>query len=304
MIPLAEPNLTGKEQEYVADAIASGWVSGGGQYVERFERMVAKSCGRKWAVATVTGTAALHAALRASGVRKGDFVRMPSMTFMGAANAVLYLGAEPEFLDIDTGWRPTVSWVGQVADAAPAIGLRWPEGSKMLCFSFNGNKTITTGQGGAIVGNDPEDYERVLHLVSVAKTKGYECDEIGFNYRMSNVNAAIGCAQMEKLDEFWVAKKRIISRYKEAGLSMLDGNWMALWCASERDKIIRYLRDAKIDARPFWKPLHLQQPYKIFEREPLPNTEALWDKLICLPCSTNLTEADQDTVIKVCAEFL
>ncbi len=304
MIPLAEPNLIGKEQEYVADAIASNWVSGGGQYVERFERMVAKACGRKWAVATLTGTAALHAALRVSGVRKGDFIRMPSMTFMGAANAVLYCGAEPEFIDIDTGWSPTVSWVGRVADAAPAIGFHWPNDIHLACLSFNGNKTVTTGQGGAVVGNRPEDRERVLHLVSVAKTDGYECDEVGFNYRMPNVNAAIGCAQMERLDEFWTDKKRIISRYKEAGLGMVDGNWMALWRVSDRPRIIHHLRAAKIDARPFWKPLHMQRPYKIFEREALPNTEALWDKLICLPCSTNLTQADQDKVIKECARFL
>lgn len=305
MIPLCEPDLTGKEREYTSEAIASGWVSGGGPFVERFEVMVAQACGRKWAVATITGTAALHVASKVKRLGFDDPIAMRSMTFIATANAARYLGANPLFFDIEDDWSPDTSWVGGkhgTVDAAPAIGKALTDGD-MVCLSFNGNKTVTTGQGGAVAGDDPEDEREIRHLINVAKVNQHEFDAVGFNYRMPNLNAAMGCAQMERLVEFRRRKLDIWIRYQQAGFNLVDSAWMAIAKLDDRDYAIHALREQDIDARPFWKPLHLQEPYKDCPRDPLPNTEAIWHKLVCLPCSTNLTEADQDKVIK-CAESL
>jgi perosamine synthetase len=193
--------------------------------------------------------------------------------------------------------------VGPVIDAAPMLGnlLDGDGDGPMACLSFNGNKTITTGQGGAVVGDDPEQERQVRHLASVAKSGPYEFDRPGFNYRMPNLNAAMGCAQMERLEEFRAAKVLTMQRYRQAGLDMLPSGWMAVWYAGDnRMTKIMHLNALGIDARPFWKPLHLQAPYRDCPRAPLPSTEAIWDKLICLPCSTNLTAEDQDRVIEGC----
>ncbi len=300
MIPLAEPNLGHKAREYVERALLSGWVSGGGEYVDRFEEMVAKACGRKWAVATITGTAALHAALSLYDL-SGKRVKMPSFTFIAAANVLHQLGATPWFYE-KTNQPLDWSRIGPIVDAAPAVGLGRdiPGNGHMVCLSFNGNKTITTGQGGAVVGDDPDQEHEVRHIISVAKSGVYEFDRPGFNYRMPNLNAALGCAQMERLDEFRAKKRAIMERYTDAGLSLLSSSWMAVWVTSSRMTKIMHLRAMGIDARPFWKPVHLQEPYKDCPKEDLAATEEIWERLICLPCSTHLTVEDQDRVIDVC----
>ena len=296
-IPVAEPNLSGKESHYAAEAVISGWVSGGGKYVDRFEEMVAEATGARWAVAVLTGSLALEIALVAC--REGwPRIPMPSLLFVAAANAAIRARCQPLFVDIDDGWGPDISAVGPIFDAAPAIGSVCPG---VVCFSFNGNKTITTGQGGAVVGNDPDVERTVRHLCEVAKVKDYVVDGVGYNARMSNVAAAIGCAQMERLPEFLERKVTIMRRYRDAGLKVGRSVWMALLeTESPRDHVIQALAARGIEARKFWMPLHLQGPYKDCPRDPLPNTEALWQKLVCLPCSTGLTDEDQDKVIDAC----
>ncbi|MGI9492330.1 MAG: DegT/DnrJ/EryC1/StrS family aminotransferase, partial [Geminicoccaceae bacterium] len=265
MIPVAEPSLSVKETEYVQRAIITGWVSGGGEWVERFEEMVAKAVGRRWAVATLSGTMALHVALDAVGTKPGHTVEMPSLTFCAAANALSWIGATPHFVDIEKNWSPDFSWIGSdVFDAAPAIARQhWPNWwrvpwkTECAILSFNGNKTITTGQGGAVVGDDDDLRRQVLHLANLAKVRDYQVSEIGYNARMANVNAAIGCAQMERLEEFRGCKDSIMRRYKTAGLSLQASAWMALWQIPQdvtRESAILHLEDAGIAARPFWQP--------------------------------------------------
>jgi dTDP-4-amino-4,6-dideoxygalactose transaminase len=183
-----------------------------------------------------------------------------------------------------------------VFDAAPAIGQTF-YGSELACLSFNGNKTITTGQGGAVVGDCPKKELKVRHLAKVAKVRNYEVDEIGFNYSMPNLNAAMGCAQMERLDEFLESKRKIMARYRDAGLELVASRWMALWETENAPRALVFLHEAGIEARPFWVPLYRQQPYKNCLRDLTPNTESLWRRLVCLPCSTGLTRDDQDKVL-------
>lgn len=305
MIPVAEPDLSANESTYVRNAISSGWVSANGPYVEEFEERIAKVSGRSWCVATVTGTAALHTALYAAGVHRGVSVSIPALTFIATANAVKFCGAEVQVRDIDTGFPDSCllrSSFLTVADAAPSVGE--PYHSKrgwMACLSFNGNKTITTGQGGAVVGDDLTLYRKVRKFVNVGRDKGYDFGEVGQNYGMSNLSAALGVAQLERLREFKAKKRQIIDNYEYNGFKMLPSSWMAVAVVDDRDALIRFLAKEGIEAKPFWKPIHLQPSYRDVKRTKLVKTEALWQKLVCLPCSVNL---DQDRVLEVCERFV
>lgn len=299
MIPLAEPNLSGKEAEYALEAVATNWISARGPFVERFEDMVAKACGREWCVATVTGSMAIELAVTSAGLAYGMQVKMPSFSYVAAANAVHRRGASILFEDIEQDWSYDRTDLGGVIDAAPAVGVKQP--GLMCCLSFNGNKTVTTGQGGAIVGNKPEFEEITRHLANHAKMDGYHYNAVGYNAGLSNLSAAVGCAQMERLKEFLEKKANIRFRYRRADIELVgDGgsNWMALAKASDRVDMIHKLRDKGIDARPFWTPLHMTDAYKVAARTLLPATTELYRKLVCLPCSTHLSEQDQSKVIE------
>jgi perosamine synthetase len=333
-IPLHEPEFSGREAEYVKDCIETGWVSSAGTYVDRFERDLAQYTGASYAVAVVTGTAALHLSLLLVGVQQGDEVIVPSLTFVATANAVSYCGATPHFVDIapdSLGVDPDkldahlrdilVSRGGRkvnrvtncpvsavivmhafghpaaidrlqeicarhglplVEDAAEAIGSTW-NGRHCGTFgavgtlSFNGNKIVTTGGGGAILTSDPAIAKRAKHLSTTAKVPHawlYVHDELGFNYRLPNLNAALGCAQLERLDEFVVAKRRLASTYDDAfkpieGLRFLrepSGSRSNYWLnaimlgvahgVTARDAVLDRLNKAGYLARPAWMLMH------------------------------------------------
>ena len=279
-VPLHEPEFAGREWDYVKDCIDTGWVSSAGVYVDRFERDLAALTGAKHAVAVVNGTAALHLALLLVGVRPGDEVIVPTLTFVATANAVAYCGAVPHFADATfpslgldpdkldrhltdilesdggrkinrlTG-RPVAAVVVMhafghpaeieqlievcarhglplVEDAAEALGSTW-RGRHCGTFgtvgtlSFNGNKVVTTGGGGAVLTNDPAIGKRAKHLSTTAKVAHpwlYVHDEVGFNYRLPNLNAALGCAQLEQLPRFVTEKRRLAAAYATAFASV------------------------------------------------------------------------------------
>lgn len=208
-----------------------------------------------------------------------------------------------------------------VADAAAALGATCTGrrvadlGADLSVFSFNGNKTVTAGGGGAIVGQDDALCARVRHLTTTARSgPDYTHDMVGFNYRMTNVTAAVGCAQMERLDYYVFRKRAIAARYNDA-LAHLPGfdafpapDWAESACwfsgvtvtppaAPSAGMILDSLRFNDIDARPFWKPVNRQAPYSTAPCGQLDVTERLWQRIVVLPCSTSLTDADQDRVI-------
>ncbi|MEO5362697.1 MAG: aminotransferase class I/II-fold pyridoxal phosphate-dependent enzyme [Magnetococcus sp. DMHC-8] len=208
-----------------------------------------------------------------------------------------------------------------VADAAAALGSRLQgrpvgaSGADLTVFSFNGNKTVTTGGGGAVVGDRDTLMQLVRHLSTTARQgENYDHDRIGFNYRMTNVQAAVGCAQLERLEQFVQAKRRIRQRYDAAFASCArltpfpapPGFESACWFSGavvagvtwdEMVALLAGLRQEGIAARPFWKPIHLQTPYRAAPRTPQPVADGLWFRVLTLPCSTGLTEPDQDRVI-------
>lgn len=215
-----------------------------------------------------------------------------------------------------------------VADAAAALGATDRGrpvarlGADLSVFSFNGNKTMTAGGGGMVVGDDAALLARARHLSTTARVGAdYTHDAVGFNYRLTNLQAAVGCAQMERRDALVGRKREIAAAYAEAfadlpgtgGFPAPAGVESACWFSgltldAARADRLPALREAwhaaGIDARPFWKPLHLQAPYADAPREAAPVAEDLWRRIVTLPCSTNLTAAEQATVIAAVRDTL
>ncbi|MEM7731106.1 MAG: DegT/DnrJ/EryC1/StrS aminotransferase family protein, partial [Pseudomonadota bacterium] len=244
-IPVSRPHFYGRESEYVAEAMASTLISGGGPFVERMEALVSGAAGTRSAVAVANGTVALDLALSVLGVAPGDEVIVPDFTMFSPIGAVLRSGARPVPVDADCTWNmdpaavefaitPRTRGIVMVhtyghpadgtalrriadrhglwllEDAAEAMGATLdgrPVGSfgTVATFSFYSNKVVTSGEGGAVVSDDHALVERMRCLRNLAFGPDWETrfvhDAIGFNFRLSNVLAAIGCAQLENLDE-------------------------------------------------------------------------------------------------------
>jgi perosamine synthetase len=285
-IPLAEPNIQDGELQ-AADAALSANGPRMGSYIPRFEEKIAEASGTKWAVATITGTAALHMTIGLLGI--SGKVTVGAHTFPAASHMLRQNGCAPVYIDApvnhDFQWIVTEDkpWP-IVVDMAPAIGLQ-AQGT-LACLSFNGNKTLTTGQGGAIVGDDA-DLQELVRRELTPKDGGV------FNYQMANLNAAIGCAQMSRLDSLMDRKNEIWERYADK-LPMCfagDSRWMAIVDLSpvSATSLVSILGDKGIEARHFGK----SQTSDIPDRQ-----------LVALPCGTTLMDEQQDKVIEACAEYL
>lgn len=367
-----EPCFAGNEWKYVKDCLDTGWVSSAGTYVSRFEKMAAGWTGARHAVAVVNGTAALQLALELAGVSRGDEVLMPSLTFIATANAAVYLGASPRFIDVEeatcgldpdavarylerscrrskgrcynraTGARVAACvpmhafghavrlerllsacaehGVPVVEDAAEAVGSRYRGkalGSfgKLGVLSFNGNKIITTGGGGMILTDDDALAARAKHLSTQAKSDAaaFWHDAVGYNFRLPNLNAALGVAQFEQLDGFVEKKRRIAGWYRELlegarGLTVVwepegcRGNfWLnTLRCdtPARAARVLKTLNAAGLASRPIWAPCHRQPPLKRFPAEDLTWTDRLWKTCVNVPSSATLTRGDVEAVAR------
>lgn len=362
-IYLHEPLFIGNEKKYILDAIDSTFVSSVGKYVNRFEEEIAKIAGTKYAVATVNGTAALHAALIVAGVKKGDEVLSQSLTFIATANAISYIGAKPIFIDVDmdtmgmsskslqyfleanalikdgkcfnkktgnkiSGCVPMHTFghpckideiaeicnewkIALIEDAAESLGSYYKNqhtGSfgLMGTFSFNGNKTITCGGGGAIVTNDESLARKAKHLTTQAKIPHqweFKHDMIGYNYRMPNLNAALACAQLEQLSNFVKNKRELAHLYKayfqnNKEITFMDEpqnsksnfwlNTIYFKSKIERDLFLQETNENGVMTRPVWA---LMSKLKMFENcinDGLKNSLILENSLVNIPSSVRL----------------
>jgi perosamine synthetase len=367
---LHEPVFGGNEKKYLAECIDSGFVSSAGPFVTAFEESVRDFVGAQHAVAVVNGTAALHLALIAAGVRPGDEVLVPAMSFVATANAVSHAGAIAHFVDVDevtwgidpvallshlaqvgqmrdgrlrnkeTG-RPVVALVPMhalghpveiaplleiaeefglvvVEDAAESLGSRVGDRhtglfGRLGVFSFNGNKTITTGGGGVIVTDDEPLAKRLKHVSTTARVPhAYEFDHdtVGYNYRMPNINAALGLAQMEQLPGLIAGQRDLFGLYVEAFAGSpfgevrqeAAGTTSNYWLQAislpadtkdSKHELIRGCVDAGVSVRPLWKPLTRLTPYASNPSAATPVTDDLYNRVICLPSSAFLVNRDR-----------
>ena len=358
-IPLHAPVFPGREKEYVSDTIESTFVSSVGAYVERFEQDMAGYTGSPKAVATVNGTAALHIALKLSGVEAGDLVITQPLTFVATCNAIAYCNAEPVFIDVDrdslglsatamevwldehaildsegvcrtrtdnkvvracvpmhTFGHPadldgllsvTRRWnIALVEDAAESLGSYY-KGKHTGTFgalgtlSFNGNKIMTTGGGGMILTGEALA-TRAKHLTTTAKKPHpfeYIHDELGYNYRLPNLNAALGCAQLEQLETFIEAKRALAAAYEGffSGTNLefvkepadcRSNYWLnAVICEDKahRDELLETTNQQGIMTRPIWALMNHLTMYQSCRRGDLNNSEWLEARVVNLPSS-------------------
>ena len=376
-IPLSVPNFCGNERKYVDEALDGAWVSTSGAKVGEMEECIAKYVGMPEAVCCASGSAGLHLAALVAGVKPGDEVIVPALTFIASVNPTTrYVGAEPVFFGCDetatmdpdavedfcanqcelkadglynkrTGARVSalvlVHVFGNMADmprflriakdykltliedAAEALGTKYTEGElagkfagtmgDVGVYSFNGNKIITTGSGGVVVSNHPEWAARAKHLSTQAKTDllQFKHDEVGYNYRMTNIDACLGLAQMELLEGFIEHKTARYEQYKAAldgvkGFSMLpfrEGTRSNHWFYSlllpdrlERDDVIARLQAQGIQTRPVWSLINEQCDYGSCETHAMDVAREYRRRIVNIPCSTDLTEAQCSRVIE------
>jgi perosamine synthetase len=361
-IPISEPNLGKKEKEYILDCLDTTWISSKGKYLRIFEKKFSEYIGTKYAITCSNGTSALHLIMLALGLKEGDEVILPTLTFVASANAVSFVQAKPVFIDVEKDtWNINVRLIEKaitkktkaimavhlyghpvdldplrdiceeynlflIEDVAEAIGSEY-KGIKVgsigdvNAFSFYGNKTITTGEGGMITTNSDKLAEKINFLKDQGKSikDKYWHEIIGYNFRMTNLQAAIGVAQMEKIDRFIKKKRTIASIYRDNLICddlvvhpvekkyAFNSYWMYSVVLNKktrirRDDLIKELLAKGIETRPFFYPMHKLPIYSMKKSRAVefPVAEELSERGLNLPSSTKL---DRKTIINVCNEF-
>lgn len=371
---LSSPHMGGTEEKYVKEAFDTNWIAPLGENVTQFENAVKSYTGTKSACALSSGTGGLHLALDLLGVGPGDIVFCSSLTFIATANPIMYLGAEPVFIDSDLeSWNMSsyalrkafekyaamdklpkavmiVNLYGQsakmdelmaicneynvpvVEDAAESLGSKYKgqmSGTfgKFGIFSFNGNKIITTSGGGMIISDDDDAIKHALKKATQARDNAlhYQHSEVGYNYRLSNISAGIGRGQMEVLNDRVEKKREIFNRYVEAlkdieGISFMEeledsysNRWLSTIIVDSEKvgktsvEIIEHLAQFNIEARPVWKPMHLQPLFEgkdFIQDEQQDVSKFLFENGVCLPSDTKMTVEIQDKVIKYIKTFI
>jgi len=366
---LSPPDIGELEKTFVLRALDSGWAAPIGPDLSAFESEVGGHCNRSFAVGVSSGTAALHLALLALGVKSGDVVLCSTMTFVATANAISYVGAVPVFVDSDKesgnispllleqaidevvasgrtiGAVLPVDFLGKVAnytaiialcekrgipilaDAAESLGAFHcgePAGSfgETAIVSFNGNKIATTSGGGMVLTDNETIARKVKSLASQSREPvvHYEHRELGYNYRLSNILAALGRAQLQRLPEMIERRRTNRSKYRElfenvAGVEIFGGNdqedncWLTAVTISQNlswsaATLSEFLETRDIESRPLWNPMHLQPLYKHCQAYVDGSSESLFRNGLALPSGSNLTDDQWGHVERAISDFL
>jgi len=361
MIPVNQPLISKNALRYITDCIKTGWISSAGSYLKEFEKNFAEFLGIKHAITTTSGTTALHLALLALGIKKGDEVILPSHTMMASAATIVYTGATPVLVDVERDtWNMDVKLVEKkitkktkvimpvhiyghpvdmdpimslarkyhlyiVEDAAESTGAEYKGRltgtiGDIGCFSFYANKIITTGEGGMLVTNNDKiaNHARILKDLAHSPKKRFLHEEIGYNFRMTNMQAALGVAQLEEVKKYIQKKQWMAALYKER-LSKIEGltlpvehSWAknVYWMygilvekefGTTRNEFMQKLLGKGIDTRTFFFPMH-KQPALIklglFKGEKYPISDEISRKGLYLPSGLAITEKQIETVCK------
>jgi pyridoxal phosphate-dependent aminotransferase EpsN len=357
---LSPPHMSGEERELVQAVFDSNWVAPIGPMVDRFEELLAAYTGMPHVAALSSGTAALHLALRLSGIQQSDPVWCSTMTFIGGVAPISYVGAEPVFFDVSEsdllmdldlveerlrrGPPPraiiTTDIYGNavspgrmrdlrdrygfvwISDTAEALGSRREgahagDGADYVIHSFNGNKIITTSGGGALAGPDGEVIAQARFLATQARDPAphYEHSTYGYNYRLSNICAAIGVGQMAVIEDRVATRRRIWAAYKgrlgrlpgirfdDADAHSRPNRWLTtlsidpVVAGATREEVRLTLERQNIESRPMWKPMHLQPVYAAAAIEGSGEVaRGLFDTGLCLPSGSAMSDGDIDRV--------
>lgn len=366
-ILLASPHMSdeGFEKEYIKEAFDTNWIAPLGENVDKFEEEIANYANIESATALSAGTAAIHMALKALDVKRGDIVFCQSLTFSATANPIIYQNATPVFIDSeDETWNMdpkalekafekypnpkavlVVNLYGTPAkldeileickkhntpvieDAAESLGATLNDKQtgtfgEFGIYSFNGNKIITTSGGGMLVSNNAEKIKKVRFWSTQSREpeRHYEHKEIGYNYRMSNICAGIGRGQLKVLDKRIEKKTKIYETYQKLFKDIPEikmqpylekskpNHWLSAILLDENSKIkpldiIVALEKENIESRPIWKPMHLQPVFEncdfITTAKQGSNSQDIFERGVCLPSDTKMTEEEQEKVIKI-----
>lgn len=377
-LPYGRQSISDADIEAVTKVLKSDWLTQGPNIAE-FENAIAKYCGVGHAVAVSNGTAALHAAYFGAGVGAGDEVIMPGMSFAATANAALYLGAKPVFVDVHaengnvladavkkaitpktkaivgvdfTGHPCDLAALRAISDAAkvPFIvdgahslgatykGKAAAQVPDLTTFSFHPVKTITTGEGGMIVTDNADFAQRMRifrthgiekHAANfVSENQGpwyHEMQDLGFNYRLTDFQAALGLSQLKQLDKFIARRREIAAQYKTklAALKQftcLRENADAQSAyhlfqilvnkepyAETRKFVFEALHAENIGVQIHYIPIYDHPYYRqtvIPEQRPAcPNTDQFYSRVISLPIFPTMTDRDVDDVVAALAKI-
>ena len=360
MIPVNAPLLGREELRNVADCVRTGWISSKGKYIKQFEEEFARYCGVKYGISTTNGTTALHLALAALDVKKGDEVILPTFTMIATAYAVMYTGARPVLVDSEARtWNMDTSALeglvtkrtkvilpvhiyGHPVDMGPVLKLANRRRIRVVedaaevhggeykgkkcgglgdagCFSFYANKIITTGEGGMVVTDNRKIAEKAGILKDLAHSRGkrFLHTHLGYNYRMTNLQAAVGLAQTRKIDRLIRIKRRMARAYNERlrgieGLKLpLEEKWAknVYWMYSvvvedafglSRDKLMEELRKEGVDTRAFFVPMHKQpvllKAGVVDRKARYPVADIISKRGLYLPSGTALKEKEIDLI--------
>jgi dTDP-4-amino-4,6-dideoxygalactose transaminase len=365
-IPLSTPHMSeeGYELKFVLEAFESNWIAPLGPMVDSFEQDIINYTGSKYAVALSSGTAAIHLALKAVGIKEGDIIFCQSLTFSATANPIIYERAIPVFIDSEEDtWNmsplfleeafkkyPRVKAVivvhlygmpskieeislicrkfnvALIEDAAESLGSKFKgihtgTFGELGVLSFNGNKIITTSGGGMVISNDREKIEKIRFWATQSRdnARHYQHSELGYNYRMSNILAAIGRGQLKVLDQRINKRRHIFQLYKSLlneiqDISFITNNnfnyysnfWLtSLLLKNKNDVVplIEFLQSFNIETRPLWKPMHLQPFYSKYDFIGDRISDNLFYRGICLPSDSKLKDEDISFVSKKIISF-
>lgn len=363
---LSAPHMGGSESKLVQDVFESNWIAPTGPMVTAFEQDLAVLTDITHVAAVSSGTAALHLALRLSGVGPSDEVWGPTMTFIGGVAPILYAGATPVFFDVDpddflidldsveaelklardNGTLPKVVmttdiyghvvdgdrvarlrqefgfiWISDAAEAVGAYrdGHHAGKGADFAILSFNGNKIITTSGGGALASDDKEAIEEARFLSTQARDPAphYEHTTYGYNYRLSNVCAAIGVGQLRVLGDRVEQRRHVHDRYRNAlddipgikfsseAVGMRANRWLTTVLINpesagfDRETARLALEAQNIESRPLWKPMHMQPLFGNARRRGGQTAATAFEQGLCLPSGSAMTHSDVDRVVAI-----
>lgn len=320
-VRITAPQLHGNEKKYINECLDTGFLTHYGRFEREFEDAFGKRFGRP-ALATSSGTAALHLSLLALGVQLGDDVLVPALCFGAAPAVILAVGARPVFVDVDPGtWGMDKNGILKVLnkrtrailsvhnygedagdfkqfglpvieDSCEALGMV-PIRGDMACFSFYGNKTITTGEGGMLCG----DFRDARKWRDGGFDEDYRNEIPGLNYRMSNLQAALGLAQLERLDSLLAARLGVAKTYSEN----LKGKGKWLFVAEVRNPrlVKESLKAEGIESRPVFTPVHHSPAFKAYVKGKYKEADRIWMHGICLPTGPHITKEQQAKIIDI-----